>query len=57
MVELLLDRGGKLEVKDFVSVAVECCGATGRARRHGWAAGTAMAMTRRGVVLLSRSGV
>ena len=57
MVELLLDRGGKLEVKDSVSVAVESCGATGRARRHGWAAGTAMAMTRRGVVLLSRSGV
>ncbi|KAA0145852.1 hypothetical protein FNF31_07940 [Cafeteria roenbergensis] len=56
-VELLLDRGANLEANGLVSAAVVWCCATGHARRHGWAGGMAMAMMRRGVVLLWRAGV
>ena len=38
-VELLLDRGAKLEAKGRVSAAAVWCCATGRARRHGRARG------------------
>ena len=57
-VELLLDRGANLEAKDRVSAAAVCCCATGRAGRHGRSSrGAAMAMMRRGIVLLWRAGV
>ena len=56
--ELLLDRGADLQAKDRVSAVAVCCCATGRAGRHGRSSrGAAMAMMRRGIVLLWRAGV
>ena len=56
--EVLLDRGADLETKDEVSAAAVCVAARRPTKgvTNGWER-AAVAVTRQGVVLLSRAGL